>query len=273
MFRKMAEEAIEVKKAREASEPSYLPHWPDSARPLPNSIARSALFAVSRRGGRDLVKDSLIASRGDTRILFTGELLNQDDADVWLHVLQVAKNKPLGERVCFNRTDFLDKIGWKRGKNGSFPGPAYEWLHTTLQRLTQALFTIKTRRFFSTFHLIDAYDHDTETGEYWLSVSPKAIDVFEGYAYVNWESRKLLPKGDKLARWLQGYICSHAKGEKHAISIELLKTWSGCEKSRLRDFRDRALPRALCELEKVKIIQDVLFNDDCVSWVRLDDAR
>jgi hypothetical protein len=79
------------------------------------------------------------------------------------------------------------------------------------------------------------------------------------------EKRRMI--GLDLAKWLQCYAVSHAKGE-HRISVANLKTWSGYE-SRMRDFRAN-LGAALAELVRVDVLASWAFYEDNkkVKWIR-----
>jgi len=68
------------------------------------------------------------------------------------------------------------------------------------------------------------------------------------------EKRRQIASKAELAKWLQCYAVSHAKGE-HRVSLSNLKAWCGYE-GRVRDLRSY-LATALAELVRVGIL---------VSW-------
>jgi len=241
--------------------------WPDKYRVMPNEMTRSALFAVVRPGHRKWLENTVIASRSDTpnaRIEFTGRQLDQSDCDVWLQALQLAKHKDLGARVYFKRGTFLKALGRQHG------GKGYQWMDRSLKRLFVAAVVIKTERYQSAFHLLAGYDLDKKTGEYWLSISPKAKAAFDRYhtSRVDLERRLLIGRGQQLAKWMQNYVCGHEKGGQHTVRSLSLFEWSGVG-GRLRDLRTRSLPKALKELERVGIITGGrIRQDDMVTWFR-----
>jgi hypothetical protein len=92
-----------------------LPQWNEAMRCLPNEIAHSALFnAKNRRQARAYLERSKIAVIGDGRITFTGRELRQDDETVWLQLLHLAKERPLGTLVEFTPYSLCKAIGWTK---------------------------------------------------------------------------------------------------------------------------------------------------------------
>jgi len=241
-----------------------LDYWPDKKGPMPNPLTRSPLFAVVKPGYRRWMERKLIASRSGARIEFSGRQLDQADCDVWLQALQTAKRQNLGTTAYFNRSQFLKEMGRKVGGRG------YRWLDDALHRLVVATIRVETKRYLSTFGLLDGYDLDKKTGEYWLSISPKAKAAFDrnDTTHVDWQQRLQIGRGQQLAKWLQDYVYGHARGQQHTIGIEKLYQWSGT-KGRLRNFRSTGLPRALKELERVGIIEKAeIRKDGMVTWLR-----
>ena len=238
--------------------------WPDKYRVMPNEMTRSALFAVVRPGHRKWLEDTVIASRAGTRLAFTGRQLDQSDCDVWLQALQLAKHKDLGTRVYFKRGAFLKALGRQHG------GKGYQWLDRSLKRLFVAAVVIRTKRYQSGFHLIDGYDLDEKTGEYWLRISPDAKAAFDcdHTSRVDLERRLQIGRGQQLAKWLQNYVCGHAKGNQHTRGLPYLYEWSGVS-GPIRNFRSIGLPRALKELARLDVITGGRIRQDgMVTWFR-----
>ena len=79
-----------------------LPLWPEGIRCAPNEFLRSALFnARNRNQRRRYLQQETLAIIGSGRITYTGEELRQDDATVWLQLIQMARDTPLGSSVEF----------------------------------------------------------------------------------------------------------------------------------------------------------------------------
>lgn len=107
-----------------------LPYWPGEARCAPNEFLRSALFnARNRNQPRRHMNDVVLAMLGKGRISYRGEELRQDDATVWLQLVQFAAEIPLGEYVEFTPNAFCKAVGWTP------TGDAYAHLRKCLSRL------------------------------------------------------------------------------------------------------------------------------------------
>ena len=237
--------------SKEAAEVIQLPLWSSLERALPNHLARSSLFAPIARGRRKIYDRERLSSRDDVAIFFSGKQLDMADQDVFLQALQETQRASLGERAYINRAQFLRTIGRReRGK------ASYIWLHEAFRRLTLAYIEIETRRYKLGMHLVNDWELDEETGEYWLSISPKIITLFSRneFGLIDFDKRKQLAKRVDLAKWLQSYIASHRRGE-HRIALKHLKSWSGVG-GRMRDFKG-SLGEALGELERVGLIKSI----------------
>ena len=129
---------------------------------------------------------------------------------------------------------------------------------------------IKTKRYQSAFHLIDGYDLDEKTGEYWLSISPKAKAAFDcGHtSWVDLERRLQIGRGQQLTKWLQHYVCGHEKGKQHTKNLPDLYEWSGVG-GQTKVFKSRDIPAALKGLERLDVITGGCIRpDDMVTWFR-----
>src|SRR5207249_8609745 len=79
-----------------------LPTWGDGSRGAPNEILRSALFnARNKKRQREYLEKATIAVIGEGEITYTGRELRQDDETVWLQLIHLARELPLGELVEF----------------------------------------------------------------------------------------------------------------------------------------------------------------------------
>ena len=116
-------------KARQKAEVIQLPLWQTVERAIPNHIARSSLFAPIARGRRKFHDKEALVSRADVKIYFTGKQLDEADCDVWMQLLHIANQYPLGEPVPINRAEALRSIGRNTGNND------YLWLHESIRRL------------------------------------------------------------------------------------------------------------------------------------------
>jgi hypothetical protein len=238
----------------------------DDSAAMPNTIARSALFAPIARGRRAYVKDEIIASRKDVKIIFSGLQLDIGDADVFMQAVRLADQKKLGTEFQILPYQFLSELG--RGGKAKPGKKDLIWLKKAFKRLKNGNITIETNRFEVMLSLIDEYVFDKDTGNHYLRFNPKILALFrkEQYALIDWEKRKKIEVN--LSKWLQTYVASNKKG-KQKISVEKLKTWCGKEGMRIDKFKT-VLKKALKELEKLKIIKDSNINKkDIVTYIRL----
>src|SRR4029434_4980847 len=75
------------------------PLFPEATRPVSNDMARSALFSCVQGKDRRFIKDALMATVDGVEIRFTGEQLNQDDHDLLMQLIFMAREKPVGAWV------------------------------------------------------------------------------------------------------------------------------------------------------------------------------
>ena len=71
---------------------------------------------------------------------YTGEQLDEADADLSLQLIYEARAIPLGQPVLLNRAAFLRAIGRSTGKHD------YAWLHRRMKAMTAATLFIEAKR-------------------------------------------------------------------------------------------------------------------------------
>ena len=244
-------------KAAETPRQMFLPGMDEFMRAMPNHIARSSLFAPVARGRRKMHDGSILQSRGDAEIRFSGKQLDEAQADVWMQAMKEAQRQPLGTPVVINRTEFLREIGRTKG------GENYKWLHRTMQDLAFAMLVIevtkadgkpklsigKTRA----LHLIAGFDYDEDSEEYTLTIDPRWHAMYGNreFALVDWEKRLEFGRNQDMAKSLQRLVATTADTVQR-FSLEYLKGRAQSA-GRMRDFRD-ALEKAMRELERLGII-------------------
>lgn len=244
-------------KAAETPRQMFLPGMDEFMRAMPNHIARSSLFAPVARGRRKLHDGTILQSRGDAEIRFSGKQLDEAQADVWMQAMKEAQRQPLGTPVVINRRAFLQAIG------RTDTGPNYKWLHRSMQDLAFAMLVIevtkadgkpklsigKTRA----LHLIAGFDYDEATEEYSLTIDPRWHTMYGNreFALVDWEKRLEFGRNQDMAKSLQRLVATSAEVVQR-FSLEYLKGRAQSA-GRMRDFRD-ALEKAMRELERLGII-------------------
>jgi hypothetical protein len=238
-------------KTRKAVTVIQLPLFPEDTRPVSNDVARSALFSCVQGKDREVVKDALITTVEGVQIRFTGERFNQDDHDVLMQLVYMAKHKPLGEYVTVPATALLKALGRSTGKT------QHEQLRADITRLIAATLSLKNTRKRAEYigHLVDEAAQDEET-RYWIfKLNPKLTALYsrDNHTVIDWQQRRKL-KGKDLARWLQLYLATHAN--PFPIKVATLRELSGSKAAELKHFRE-ALRRALA---------DLVTNSDIAGW-------
>jgi TrfA protein len=225
------------------------PLFPAETRPVSNDMARSALFSCVQGVDRHVFHNAVLATVGDVKIEFTGQQWNQDDHDVLMQLVFMARDKPLGQFVVVSAYAILKGLGRKHG------GHEHEQLRQEIERLTKGSVTLRSKEINYTGHLIDESLQDLRTRHwvYRFNINMRAFFGLDNYTLIDWERRKNLKRKD-LARWLQLYLATHAK--PFPVSVEYLRQKSGSQAAALREFR-RMLKRALGEL---------VVNEDIKDW-------
>lgn len=243
---------------------TQLPIWAEPLRCLPNEILRSALFsAKNRKQPRLHLKKQDIAVLFEGYIQYSGEELRQTDEHVWLQLIHLAKERPLGSLVEFTPYAFCKAVGW------SICNASYRRLRESLERMQATSLSVYSKRLsqgvsismLPVFAWRDSSQPQQTLKHYQVQVAPQLIELFgsEHYTRIEWEQRLALPVG--LATWLHGYFASHR--EPFPVKIETIKKGSGIETESLAKLR-QLIKTALSELVEVgflsegKIVGDVV---------------
>lgn len=72
---------------------------------MPNHINRSSLFAPIARGRRAFHHQQVMVTRRDCTLEYTGEQLDEADADLIMALIWFAQQCPVGEPVPINRAE------------------------------------------------------------------------------------------------------------------------------------------------------------------------
>jgi hypothetical protein len=214
-------------------------------------LARSALFSCVQGKDRQMLEKALIATIDGVEIHFTGRQLNQDDHDVLMQLVFMARHKPLGDAVMIPAHAILKSMG--RGTSGK----EHRQLHDAIERLVAGTVKVRNtkRRMEYIGHLVDKAVQD-ETKRHWVYVLNPDLRTFyspDAYTLIDWETRQRL-SGKDLARWLQLYLATHAA--PFPVKVDTLRKLSGSRMKTLRDFR-RQLRLALASLQA---------NGDITAW-------
>lgn len=238
-----------------------VPTAPKGKAPMGNQLARTPLFAPIKRGRRKIHNMSQLPAPQGINLYYFGTQLDVGDQDTYLTAIMLAKGEPPNTRIRVNRAEILRLMGKKKS------GAAFKWLAMSFRRISTGRLFYDTPEKEGSTPLLGPLEYDKETEEYYYVIPDASLRVFgfNDFGYVDMEKRRLLAVD--LAKWLQCYAVSHAKGE-HKISVENLMTWSGFE-GRERQFRSR-LKEALAQLVKVGVIQSWNFyeREKKIQWIR-----
>jgi hypothetical protein len=237
--------------------------WADEIREAPNEALRCSLFSPRNKNQPRLnLSKHELASYGTSRVVYTGEELRQDDLDVWLQVLHIARQKPLGEPIRFNPNDMKNTLQWGWGKEKT------ERLKANLTRLKANAVEFQSVRLGKgvVMSLIRRFEYsenmkDKRTPEDWvIELEPEIAILFGGGVYstrLEWEQRMSI--SGNLAKWLHGFYSSHK--EPHPLSTELLLATAG---SKVKDkYKAREmLQSAHEELIKVGFLKSYEMNKE-----------
>ena len=184
------------------------PLFPEATRPVSNDMARSALFSCIQGKDRRFIKDALLATVDGVEIRFTGEQLNQDDHDLLMQLIFMAREKPVGAWVTMPAHTILKALGRQVG------GKQHRDLRADIFRLAAGTVSIRIARdrIEVTGHHLLAKAAQHEDSRYWVyRLDPDLAFLYggESYTLIDWDKRLNL-KGKDLARWLQLYLATHA---------------------------------------------------------------
>ncbi|MBF0186616.1 MAG: replication initiator protein A [Magnetococcales bacterium] len=240
------------------------PLWPDTDRAIPNSIARSALFGVVKRGARRTMNREPIATWSGVTMIYSGERLDQADLDVWLQVVHMAMihNLDPSDPIVFSAHSFLKAIGRSTGKS------QYQWLERSLTRMHRSHINLEHEDATYYGYLIPEYSIDRSSRQISVTLNPRLANIFGGQSLTRVIIELRLSLKNDLAKWLHAYISSQEApvNAPHKIRLSNLKPLCGMEGD-IKDFR-RAIKRDMATLKSMGIISSWNINKDLLEFVR-----
>ncbi len=242
-----------------------LPLWGEAKRGLPNVLARSALFNARRNvengdDARVFFKNSRIASLSNYEITYRGEELRQDDASVFMQLLHLARQQPLGDRVYFTAYSMIKQLAW------SVCGANYKRLKECIERLAANTVKIQFKDERSGYgkSLIRAfYWKDNASGEdlreWCVEFEKEIIFLFgdDAYTLIEWHERRLIGSRSTLALWLHNFLATHS--QPIPLSVAKYHELSESSFARLFHFRE-ALKKALKRLSEIGFVKEYQIN-------------
>lgn len=242
---------------QKAMEPKqmFLPGFDIGA--FPNHLNRSSFIAPIARGRRKFHRQSVMVTRKDCVLEYTGEQLDEADGDLIMALIAFAQPHPLGALVPLNRAELLRKIKRSTGKHD------YEWLHRRIKALTEATMFLEAKKPDGStrysigktvsFRIIAAFSYDDEAEAYSYSLDPRWVQMFGNreYSLIDWDRRMQIGRGQDMAKTLQRLLATSADPVQR-YALDWLKGKMEYA-SPMRKFRE-ALAAACKELERLEII-------------------
>lgn len=255
-----------IRARAQATEDKYksrLKAWAEELREAPNEALRCALFTPRNKNQkRENLNKQEIASYGTSRVIYTGEELRQDDLDVWLQVLHIARQQPLGAPVHFNPNEMKQMLKWGWGKDRT------ERLKVNLLRLKANAVEFHSARLGKgvVMSLIRKFEYSDEIegkrgqSDWVIELEPEIAILFGGGVYstrIEWEQRMAL--SGNLSKWLHGFYSTHK--EPHPLTSELLLSTAGSRVKSKHKARE-LLVAAHEELKRVGFIESYEMNKE-----------
>jgi hypothetical protein len=172
------------------------PDWPDDRRATPNTIVRSAVFGVVRRGKRQRIEDMPVAGPPGWNITLSGWRLDQHDCDIWLEVMHLARLGTPGEEVRFTLSSMLRRIG----RHSKMSKGDYTWLEQRLKHLAGTIVGFESERYMGVMGaLIHSFWVDRKTGEGVVRTNPEIRPLFESITHLDCRRRPPVQASERTA--------------------------------------------------------------------------
>lgn len=239
-----------------ASAQLFLPGFDIGA--MPNHLNRSSLIAPVARGKRKAHSQTVMISRADCVLEYSGQQLDEADGDLIMALIYFAQPQPLGTLVPLKRKELLRKI-----KPGAIGSTQYEWLHNSIKRLREGVLFLEARKpdgstrykigHMQSFSIVKELDYHEETEVYTYMMDPRWVQMFgnQEYGLIDFNKRLQIGRGQDMAKTLQRLVATSSNPVQR-YSLEWLKPkMEYC--GRMRDFKD-SIARATRELERLEII-------------------
>ena len=232
--------------------------WGEEYRAAPNALFRSALFpALSSNGkeNRRYIEGEEVFSVAGLKILFTGKQFDQSDLDVYLEILNIARNSPMGTAVTFSAYQLLKALGITDGAEN------YKRLHSVIVRLCGGVLDVVDhgKRYFG--QLLYGGGRD-EAMNYEIYLNPRFAILFgfDTFSKLNIEKRRALGRNNT-AKSIYGYYATHINPAAH--KFETLCNIAGTKGKNRKSVivKDHETMKDVGILEGYTVIDDTIKAD------------
>ena len=180
----------------------------------------------------------VIASLNNITIVYSGEELRQDDEDVFMQVIDIAKVQKVGEDIKFTANSMIVQLGWTRNSS------SYTRLADSIRRmkkatieLTESLPNGDKRHFGGS--LVGEFEWlekgtDVQLSQWVVSLQRNIVHLFDPQAYslIHWPTRMSLTPTTK---WLHSYYSSHKM--PFPIKLETLRRIMASDRKNIRSYK------------------------------------
>ena len=244
------------------------PNWDEDRRGVPNPLIRGGLFTTRMSTKRMSLKSEQIASLSNSDILYTGEELRQDDLTVWMSIVNLGRDRPVGEPCIFTAYRMIKDMKWRMHVD------SYTRLRACIERLKVTSVKITTKGQDSGYagSLIRdfAFNNVDEAGNTrWMVRLEPAIAnlfLFENTTLLEWEQRKQIGTRAALTLWLHTFYSSHR--EPLSYSVTKLHELCKSEEKKLANFRAR-LRNSMETLIAIGLLENYAIMSDVVHVKRV----
>lgn len=263
-----AKEAAAQQQCKAAETPCslFLPGFDIGA--FPNHLNRSSLIApIARLASRKVHQQTVMVTRRDCILQYTGEQLDEADGDVIMALIAFAQPFPFGTPVSLNRKELLRKV-----KAGRIGGTQYEWLHRSMKRLREGILFLEARKpdgstryrigrmgaynKMESFNVLKELSYAAEAETYLYVLDPRWVKMFgnQEYALLDWDKRMQIGRGKDMAKTLQRLLATSADTvQRYALEGPTGLKAKMVYASPMRKFRE-ALEVACKELNRLDIV-------------------
>lgn len=243
-------------KAAETPKQMFLPGFDIGA--MPNHLNRSSLIAPIARGKRKTHSQTVMVTRSDCVLEYSGQQLDEADGDLIMALIAFARPYALGTSVPLNRKELLRKI-----KPGGIGRTQYEWLHSAIKRLREGVIFLEARKpdgstrykigHMHSFSIVKELDYNEETEVYTYMMDPRWMQLFGNreYGLIDFEKRLQIGRNQDMAKTLQRLVATSSDTVQR-YALDWLKAKMEYA-SPMRKFRE-ALAAACAELKRLEII-------------------
>ena len=244
------------RKAAETPNQMFLPGFDIGA--MPNHLNRSSLIAPIARGKRKTHSQTVMVTRSDCVLEYSGQQLDEADGDLIMALIAFARPYALGTPVPLNRKELLRKI-----KPGGIGRTQYEWLHSSIKRLREGVIFLEARKpdgstrykigHMHSFSIVKELDYNEETEVYTYMMDPRWMQLFGNreYGLIDFEKRLQIGRNQDMAKTLQRLVATSSDPVQR-YALDWLKVKMDYS-SPMRKFKE-ALLAAADELTRLEII-------------------